>query len=71
MYSIDVASRSDVLYLSSLDRSVEFSLEGLDLQEKQTYYILLESGIAKGLEFCGPESSAVWDPSFWFVKISK
>ncbi|XP_072021341.1 integrin beta-like protein A [Amphiura filiformis] len=69
VYSIDVASRSDALYLSSLDRSVEFSSTGLALQEKQTYYILMESGITKGLEFCGPESSAVRDRSFWTVKI--
>ena len=68
--SIDVASRPDVLYLSSIDRSVEFTSEGLVLQEKQTYYILIESGIAKGL-FCGPESSPITDTSFWSVKISK
>ena len=38
----------------------------------QSYYILLEPGVARGKdEFCGSESAAVRDPTIWTFSVSK
>ena len=42
----------------------------LELEEKLEYYILMDAGVARGLEFCGPESPPVFDPYFWRLRIS-
>ncbi|XP_071964990.1 uncharacterized protein [Antedon mediterranea] len=69
VHSIDVSSRPDVLYQSSRDGSIEFTTQGLLLLEKQNYYILMDSGVAKGLELCGPESPAIRDRAYWTFEI--
>lgn len=42
----------------------------LHLEEKETYYVLMESGVATGFDFCGPESPPIFDPYLWRVSIS-
>ncbi|XP_064637828.1 uncharacterized protein LOC135494016 [Lineus longissimus] len=37
--------------------------------EKEEYYVTLEDGVAKGKEFCGPETFALTDQSFWTFRI--
>ena len=69
VYSIDVSNSTAASYLP--ERAVLFTMpESFDLVEKLEYYILMESGVARGLEFCGPESPAIWDPYFWRFRIS-
>ncbi|UJR14644.1 hypothetical protein I4U23_001637 [Adineta vaga] len=33
------------------------------------YYVTMDSGVASGTEFCGPESAAVNDPTYWVFNI--
>ncbi|CAF3771940.1 unnamed protein product [Rotaria sordida] len=34
-----------------------------------SYYVMFDSGVASGTEFCGPESAPITDPSFWVFDI--
>ncbi|CAF3704333.1 unnamed protein product [Rotaria sp. Silwood1] len=34
-----------------------------------SYYVMFDSGVASGTEFCGPESAPITDPSFWVFNI--
>ncbi|XP_033106419.1 uncharacterized protein LOC117108507 [Anneissia japonica] len=69
VYSIDVSSRPQVVYKSSTDRSITITTEGILLLEKQKYYILMDSGVATGLELCGPESPPLRDRYYWTFTI--
>ncbi|UJR07378.1 hypothetical protein I4U23_011664 [Adineta vaga] len=33
------------------------------------YYVTMDSGVASGTEFCGPESAPINDPTFWVFNI--
>ncbi|CAF1155612.1 unnamed protein product [Adineta ricciae] len=33
------------------------------------YYVNMDSGVASGTEFCGPESAPITDPTFWIFNI--
>ncbi|CAF0882617.1 unnamed protein product [Adineta ricciae] len=33
------------------------------------YYVTMDSGVASGTEFCGPESAPITDPTFWVFNI--
>ncbi|CAF3657044.1 unnamed protein product [Rotaria sp. Silwood1] len=35
----------------------------------RSYYVLFDSGVASGIEFCGPESAPITDPTFWAFNI--
>ncbi|CAF1477730.1 unnamed protein product [Adineta ricciae] len=35
----------------------------------QFYYVTMDSGVASGTEFCGPESAPMYDPTFWVFNI--
>ena len=69
--TLDVSSSILVSYLPNGEVSVSTPNRLLQLEENLDYYILMESGVAKGSEFCGPESPAIWDPHYWRVTISK
>ncbi|XP_033118170.1 uncharacterized protein LOC117117811 [Anneissia japonica] len=69
VYSIDVSSSPDVVYQPMTNRSITFMTNGLQLLEKQSYYILMDAGVATGLEACGSESSIIRDRFFWTFTI--
>ncbi|CAF3865202.1 unnamed protein product [Adineta steineri] len=33
------------------------------------YYVTFDTGVASGTEFCGPESSPIYDPTYWVFNI--
>ncbi|CAF1525491.1 unnamed protein product [Adineta ricciae] len=33
------------------------------------FYVTMDSGVASGTEFCGPESAPMYDPTFWVFNI--
>ncbi|CAF0806646.1 unnamed protein product [Rotaria sordida] len=35
----------------------------------RSYYVLFDSGVASGIEFCGPESAPITSPTFWTFNI--
>ena len=71
IYSVDVSSSLDISYPSWNDLTLTINTPSLVIQEKQSYYIMMDPGIAKGTELCGPESSAIRDMKFWTFSVSK
>ncbi|CAF1091125.1 unnamed protein product [Brachionus calyciflorus] len=39
--------------------------------ENETYYILFDTGVAKGTKYCGIKSTAITDSAFWTFSIKK
>ncbi|XP_048590560.1 uncharacterized protein LOC116611783 isoform X3 [Nematostella vectensis] len=69
VYKLDVAITNTVIYpAGSVGRELEFTLP-YSFQEKQTYSITLDPGVAKGATYCGAESPAIRDHQFWRVTI--
>ncbi|KAJ8025089.1 Teneurin-3 [Holothuria leucospilota] len=52
--------------VSFIDNSIlEFTIPGRILEEKISYYILMDPGVVKSTTFCGVESPAIRDRNFW------
>lgn len=58
--------------VSLIDNSIlEFTIPGRILEEKISYYILMDPGVVKSTTFCGVESPAIRDRNFWRFTIRK
>ncbi|KAL9963564.1 hypothetical protein ACROYT_G027084 [Oculina patagonica] len=69
VFSVDVAITAAVLYpVGSLGRTIQFTTS-VRFTERESYYVTMDHGVAKGVTYCGAESPAVRDPSTWRIKI--
>ncbi|KAL9963573.1 hypothetical protein ACROYT_G027096 [Oculina patagonica] len=69
VFSVDVAITAAVLYpVGRLGRTIQFTTS-VRFTERETYFVTMDHGVAKGVTYCGAESPAVRDPSTWRIKI--
>ncbi|CAF2001417.1 unnamed protein product [Rotaria magnacalcarata] len=62
VYTIDCGHDSNAIYSGS---TIVFYIPYPPWIVGHSYYVIFDSGVASGTDFCKPESSSTTDPTFW------
>ena len=65
VFTIDTATNTNVKFPTSPTNFTLIFMTTYTFNEKATYYIIIDHGIALGTDACGPESVGVFDPYYW------